>query len=91
VKMLVSNADSDKLLDMPEKKFYTLYYESLRRAGVRKLSPHACRHTAATALVEAGVQPAVIQMILGHTDYATTMQYTHPPIAELISGVNRIE
>jgi integrase len=80
-----------KLLDMPEKQFYTLFYESLRRAGVRKLSPHACRHTAATALAEAGVQPAIIQAILGHEDYATTMQYTHIPIAELLAGVNAID
>jgi integrase len=81
---------SEKLIDMPEKKFYSEYYDTLARAGIRKLSPHSCRHTCATALAEAGVQPAIISQILGHTDYSTTMQYTHIQLSPMLEAVNQL-
>lgn len=37
-----------------------------------KATPHTLRHTAATAMIEAGVAPTAVQAILGHKDFATT-------------------
>jgi integrase len=84
-------SQNEKLLDIPEKKFYSAFSDALDRAGVRQLKPHACRHTCATALAEAGVQPAIIQQILGHTDYSTTMQYTHIKTDSMMEAINSIE
>jgi len=39
---------------------------------------HDLRHTAATRMVEAGVNIVVISKILGHSDIKTTMRYAHP-------------
>lgn len=38
---------------------------------------HEARHTTATLLLEAGVDPAVIQAILGHASIVTTRGYQH--------------
>jgi site-specific recombinase XerD len=47
-------------------------------AGVRvRVTPHMLRHTAATQLIEAGVDIRFIQRLLGHSSLATTEIYTH--------------
>lgn len=85
------NANKKKLLEMPEKMFYTNFYLALERLNIRKLAPHCCRHTTATALANAEVAPAIIIAILGHEDYTTTLKnYTHIKISEMLEAVNKL-
>jgi integrase len=68
-----------------------LYYPTLERAGVRRLTPHATRHTFGTLLDRAGVQTKHIQELMGHADYSTTANiYTHPDVEALRRAIERL-
>jgi len=49
----------------------------LREAGVRAARVHDARHTAATLLLEQGIDIRVVQQILGHSQLRMTERYTH--------------
>ncbi|MEG2001362.1 MAG: site-specific integrase [Evtepia sp.] len=69
----------------------TCYYSALEAAGVRRLTPHATRHTFASRLATAGVDSVTIQKLMGHADYAVTANtYTHVDVATLKTAVNQL-
>jgi integrase len=52
--------------------------ELCTRAGVPQITPHGLRHTCATLLLAAGVQPHVVQRRLGHKKIEITLNiYSH--------------
>lgn len=54
--------------------------------GVRRLSPHCCRHTYITNLQAAGVSIDLIARLAGHSSFEVTDSYTHTREATLSSA-----
>lgn len=58
--------------------FRRRYYTALKKIdGVRRLSPHCCRHTYVTRLQAKGVSLELIARLVGHSNISTTHGYTH--------------
>jgi site-specific recombinase XerD len=51
------------------------------------VTPHRFRHTAATCLIEEGVDIRFVQRLLGHSSIATTQLYTHVTDRSLIAAL----
>lgn len=63
--------------------FARTFYLTAERAGLRRITVHQTRHTAATLLKSMGVQARDVQLILGHSNVSTTQQlYQHGYIEE---------
>lgn len=54
-----------------------VWTDAVERAGAPAYSPHSCRHTCASWLVQEGVPLYDVQGLLGHESYATTQKYAH--------------
>ena len=62
-----------------------MVHKTLLKAGLdaNAISPHKLRHTAATLMLQGGVDVRTLQELLGHENLNTTQIYTHIANAEL--------
>lgn len=88
---LCEHAPGEKLISINKDRFYGTYYETIERAGCRRLTPYSCRHTNATILALENIPPSVIQQIMRHAKFSTTEKYIHIDIEPMREAVNRLQ
>lgn len=88
---LCAHTSGDKLICINKDNFYTKYYETLARAGCKRLTPYACRHTTASALALENIAPSVIQKVMRHSRFSTTEGYIHINIDPMLEAINKLK
>lgn len=79
---------------MPNKNssYDTHLYKLCEAAGIAPFSMHTLRHTYATRAIEGGMQPKILQKLLGHASIQTTMDtYVHVTEDALSKAVQQFE
>lgn len=77
--------------ELAKNSFYdTHLYMLCDEAGIKRFCMHALRHTYATRAIESGIQPKVLQKLLGHARIKTTMVwYIHVTTDSLDQAVRQ--
>ena len=67
------------------------HFDKARAAvGMRWLHFHDLRHSAATAMIEAGVEVYTVGVVLGHKSAQSTKRYAHHSTGKLATAINQI-
>lgn len=65
----------------------TAFDVALKRSEIKDFHWHDLRHTFASRLAQAGVDPYTIQRLMGHKSFVTTQRYAHHYVDSLRRGI----
>lgn len=68
-----------------------VFSQTVKRAKIENITFHQLRHSAATRMVEKGIDLVVVKEILGHADLSTTQKYSHPVPKRIKDAINELE
>ena len=72
------------------RKAWLVMKDSLGWSEDKQATPHACRHTFITNLVQEGVDSLTVQRLAGHKSLAMTNRYTHLATKDLESVIHKL-
>ena len=66
-------------------------FNSIYKEEIPKVTPHVCRHTFCSNQARAGMNPKVLQYVMGHSEIGVTLNtYTHLGFEEAREEMNRL-
>ncbi len=69
----------------------TAFVTALEKVKMEDLHWHDLRHTFASRLAQAGVDPYTIQRLMGHKSFTTTQRYAHHYVESLRRGISALD
>lgn len=66
-------------------------YNSIYKAQMPRITPHVCRHTYCSNMAKSGMNPKILQSLMGHSDISVTLNtYTHLQLDDAKEELNRL-
>ena len=66
-------------------------YDRTHKEPLPKITPHVCRHTFCSNMAKSGMNPKILQYIMGHSDISTTLNtYTHVRCEDAMEEMKRM-
>ncbi|MDY3618459.1 tyrosine-type recombinase/integrase [Agathobaculum sp.] len=94
VRSLAAGRSEGPLIGTPTGFAYNLpnwrnrcFHPLMKRLGLTGCTPYTCRHTFANIQKRRGTDPEMMMEIMGHEDYATTVDYYHATTFEDIQSI----
>jgi site-specific recombinase XerD len=83
---------SERGKSMSSRHFHRLFSKYATRAGINssRCHPHILKHSFCTRLIRSGFDVVRAQMMLGHSQIASTLKYTHLNEAEVCKQAQEI-
>lgn len=67
-------------------------YNDIYRVQMPNITPHVCRHTYCSNMAKSGMNPKILQYLMGHSDISVTMNvYTHIGFDDAEEELKRME
>jgi integrase len=67
-------------------------YNKIYKEELPKITPHVCRHTFCSNMAKSGMNPKILQKIMGHSDIGITLNtYTHVDYDDVRAEIKRCE
>lgn len=83
------------LIAMHWEKYFqhiTEKYNSIYKVQMPKVTPHVCRHTYCSNMAKSGMNPKMLQYLMGHSDIGVTLNtYTHVGYLDAKEELERIK
>lgn len=66
-------------------------YNNTHQVLMPKVTPHVCRHTFCSNMAKTGMNPKMLQYIMGHGDIRVTLNtYTHVKYDDALAELKRV-
>lgn len=73
-------------------EYAVLHHNRIYKKELPKITPHICRHTYCSNMIKSGVNPKVVQYLMGHSSSEITLNiYTHIHLEDVIEELEGVE
>ena len=67
-------------------------YNRTYKVQLPKITPHICRHSYCSKMANSGMNPKILQYLMGHADISVTLNtYTHVKLDDALNEIQKIE
>ena len=72
-------------------EYAVLHHNCIYKKELPKITPQICRHTYCSNMIKAGVNPKVVQYLMGHSSSEITLNiYTHIHLEDVIKKLSEL-